>query len=60
MKASEADSSTRRLWYEKQGRGLSVDFAELVQAVFHRISEMPELHAEVYRHIRKAQVRKFP
>jgi plasmid stabilization system protein ParE len=41
--------------------GLGVEFAEHVQAVFDRISAMPELlHAVVYRDMRKALVRKFP
>src|SRR3954468_21202499 len=47
-------------WYESQKPGLGAEFAEHVQAVFDRISAMPELHAVVYRDIRKALVRKFP
>jgi toxin ParE1/3/4 len=47
-------------WYEKQQPGLGVDFAERVQAVFDRISATPEMHAIVYRDIRKTSVRKFP
>jgi plasmid stabilization system protein ParE len=47
-------------WYEQQRAGLGVEFAERVQDVFDRISAMPEMHAVVYRDVRKALVRKFP
>jgi plasmid stabilization system protein ParE len=47
-------------WYEQQRAGLGIEFAEQVQAVFDRISGMPELHAMVYKDVRKALVRKFP
>ena len=36
-------------WYEQQQVGLGVEFAERVQAVFDRISPMPELHAIVHK-----------
>jgi plasmid stabilization system protein ParE len=47
-------------WYERQRPGLGVEFAERVQAVFERISATPEMHAPVYRDVRKASVRQFP
>ncbi len=47
-------------WYERQKPGLGVEFAECVQRVFDRISTTPELHAVVYKDVRKALVRKFP
>ena len=47
-------------WYEQQRAGLGVEFAERVQVVFNSISAMPELHATVYRDVRKALVRPFP
>jgi plasmid stabilization system protein ParE len=47
-------------WYEQQRVGLGVEFAERVQAVFDRISATPEIHAVVYRDVRKAFVRQFP
>ena len=47
-------------WYEQKRAGLGVEFAERVQAVFDRISAMPELHAVVHRDVRKALIRKFP
>jgi plasmid stabilization system protein ParE len=39
-------------WYEQQQVGLGVEFAERVQAVFDRISPMPELHAIVHCYLR--------
>ena len=47
-------------WYERQQAGLGVEFADRVQAVFDRISATPEVHALVYRDVRKALVRQFP
>jgi len=46
-------------WYEeKMGRG--EEFIERVQDVLDRIGRMPELHAMVYRDIRRAPVQRFP
>lgn len=47
-------------WYERQRPGLGVEFAERVQSVFDRIAAMPELHATIYRDIRRALVPPFP
>jgi plasmid stabilization system protein ParE len=46
--------------YERQQVGLGVEFADRVQAVFDRTSSTPEVHAVVYRDVRKALVRQFP
>jgi len=40
--------------------GWGPKFAERVQAVLDRISATPEMHAKVYREVRKALVRQFP
>jgi plasmid stabilization system protein ParE len=47
-------------WYEQQRTGLGVEFAERVHAAFESISAMPELHAPIYRDVRRALVRRFP
>ncbi|QDV38738.1 type II toxin-antitoxin system RelE/ParE family toxin [Tautonia plasticadhaerens] len=47
-------------WYERQEIGLGVKFADRVQATFDSISAMPELHALVYRDVRKALVKPYP
>jgi plasmid stabilization system protein ParE len=46
-------------WYERQAnRGEA--FIERVQDALDRIGQMPELHAAVYRNIRRIRVRDFP
>jgi plasmid stabilization system protein ParE len=46
-------------WYERQAsRGEA--FIERVQDALDRIGQMPELHATVYRNIRRIRVRDFP
>ena len=46
-------------WHERQtGRGEA--FIEHVQKALDRLSRMPELHAIVYRDIRRARVQRFP
>jgi toxin ParE1/3/4 len=47
-------------WYEQQNAGLGTKFVDQVQAVFDRISATPELHAKIYREVRRALVRRFP
>jgi toxin ParE1/3/4 len=47
-------------WYESRRPGLGLDFLLRVQAVFDRISSMPELHAVVYKNLRQTLVRRFP
>jgi toxin ParE1/3/4 len=46
-------------WYERQQLGLGPEFAERVEAVFDRISATPDMHAMVYRDVRKGLVRRF-
>ena len=47
-------------WYERQSSGLGSLFGDRVEAVFERISSTPEMHAAVYREIRRAPIRGFP
>ena len=47
-------------WYERRQPGLGTEFARRVQAVFDGVATTPEIHAKVYREIRKAPVRQFP
>jgi plasmid stabilization system protein ParE len=47
-------------WYENQRPGLGTVFANRVQEVFNRIAVNPQLHAAVFRDVRKAVVAKFP
>lgn len=47
-------------WYEMRQRGLGVRFATAVERVFNSIAAMPNMHAVVYKNLRKAVVRTFP
>jgi toxin ParE1/3/4 len=57
---ARAEFDTAIDWYEQQQAGLGPKFAKRVQAVLDRISAAPEMHAKVYREVRKALVRQFP
>jgi toxin ParE1/3/4 len=59
-KKARAEFDAAINWYERQQAGLGTEFAERVQDVLDRISATPELHATVYREVRKALVRQFP
>lgn len=47
-------------WYEKQQKGLGVQFADRVRETFTQISARPEIHPTVLRDVRRALVRRFP
>ena len=59
-RAARADFDEAFDWYERQQAGLGVQFAGRVQAVLDAISVMPEMHAPVFRDVRRALVRQFP
>lgn len=40
-------------WYEKQQKGLGVQFAERVREAFAKISARPEVHPTVLRDVRR-------
>jgi plasmid stabilization system protein ParE len=46
-------------WYEQQA-GLGTEFVTNVRDVLSRIGQMPEMHAVIYRKVRRAKVRRFP
>jgi plasmid stabilization system protein ParE len=47
-------------WYESRRLGLGALFVEHVHAAFKTISEMPELHATIYRDVRRMRVSSLP
>ena len=47
-------------WYEQRRPGLGVDFVAQIQEVFDRISNTPELYAQIFRDVRRRVVRRFP
>jgi len=55
---AEAEFDEAADWYEQQSR-LGVEFVARVREVLDRIGQMPELHAVVYRNVRRAMVRRF-
>ena len=59
-RSARADFDEAFDWYERQRPGLGVAFAEHLQAAFDTIAAMPELHAQVYRDVRKALVKPYP
>ena len=56
----EAEVDEAYHWYEGQRRGLGEGFLAAVRAALDRIQLNPELHAVVYREVRRALVRRFP
>ena len=47
-------------WYEQQAAGLGADFVAAIEEVFNRIRATPEVHAVVYRGVRRGLPRRFP
>ena len=47
-------------WYEQQRAGLGTRFVKQVQAALDRIGQTPELHAVVYKNVRRARVARSP
>jgi plasmid stabilization system protein ParE len=45
--------------YQQQA-GLGFDFIAKVRDVFNRIASIPQMHAVVYKDVRKAVVKRFP
>lgn len=56
----EAEVDEAYHWYERQCRGLGEGFLAAVRAALDRIQLNPEIHAVVYREVRRALVRRFP
>jgi toxin ParE1/3/4 len=47
-------------WYQDRKDGLGYEFLAEVRVVFRQIEEHPLGHAQVYRDVRRALVRRFP
>lgn len=54
----EIDDAYR--WYKGQRPGLGDDFLAAIEVVFRRIGNTPEVHAVIYRDVRRALPRRFP
>ena len=46
-------------WYQRQREGLAEEFLAEIQQVLDRIRQNPELHAAIYRNVRRALVRRL-
>jgi len=58
--AAEAELAEAFQWYEKQQRGLGLDFLRCVDACIANIGRNPQTYAKVHGGIRRALVRRFP
>lgn len=47
-------------WYEKQRRGLGLDFFGCVEVAANRILEYPEMYPIKHKNLRSALTRRFP
>jgi len=57
---AEADMAEQFDWYEGRKQGLGHEFLAEVRSVLRRIEENPTRHAQTYRNVRRAFVRRFP
>jgi toxin ParE1/3/4 len=56
---AEADLAEAKEWYDRQRTGLADEFRLVVEEAFDRIHRMPELHAEIYKGVRRSGIRRF-
>jgi|BarGraIncu00222A_1022003.scaffolds.fasta_scaffold96259_2 plasmid stabilization system protein ParE len=58
----EAEKEFREsiLWYSKQQKGLEIEFVLSIDETIERIKRSPEQFPKVYRHLRRAVIKKFP
>jgi len=56
----EQDIGEAYAWYEDRRPGLGEEFLSCVDACIQAVCRMPEMHAEVHEHYRRALVRRFP
>ena len=57
---AESDIAEAAEWYDQQRAGLSLQFRVALDNTFASIEENPRLHAQAYRNLRRALVRRFP
>lgn len=57
---AERDIAEAAEWYDQQRVGLSFQFRAALDNTFASIEENPRQHAQVYRNLRRALVRRFP
>lgn len=57
---AEAEFHDSMYWYQRQQKGLELEFARCIDEAIERIKRTPELYPRTYKHIRKIVVRRFP
>jgi len=55
---AEADLLSAQQWYNDQHAGLGDELRRTIDRLVSRILETPRLYPEVYRHVRRAVVRR--
>jgi len=60
LPGAEADLAEAKAWYESNRPGWSEKSRLRVEEAFERIGRMPELHAEIYKRVRRTFIRQFP
>ena len=57
---AKADIRRAAKWYEKQRKGLGIDFVSEVDTAMRRIEANPEQYQMIYKELRHAITRRFP
>lgn len=57
---AEEDLREAKKWYEQQRHRLGDEIIQCVEDVFESLVPTPEMHAKVYKDVRRAVVRRFP
>lgn len=58
--AAEQDVIAAQRWYEQQQLGLAARFHEEFAATIKVLADTPLIYPELYRHVRRALVHRFP
>ena len=59
-RAAKRELRDAALWYNGRAPGLGAEFIESVRESVELIRKHPEIFPRIYRHIRRAVVKKFP
>jgi plasmid stabilization system protein ParE len=57
---AESDLAEAKEWYEGKAKGFGDEFRQSIEDAFGRISRMPELHAIIFKGVRRSFLRRFP
>ena len=58
--AAEEDVAAAYHWYEERSPGLGSEFLRAVEAGLAAVERNPEAYPELYKHARRALLRRFP